>query len=253
MSNLLFQTIDQISREKGIDPQIVIHAIEDAIVVASRKYFKSNEELRGRINPETGEIDVFAIRKVVDRSHESRARNLPRRSSHDQTRRAAGRRNRIPETDRRPGPHRRADGQAGHFSESSRSRARKRLRRIPQARRRSRQLRRQAVRERRHHRRTRQDRRQAAEARSVEARKFLRRRSHSRHHHQSRKDLEGTAGRSCRARIPHWFSICSKPKCRKSTTAPFRSRASRAKPANERRLPLRRAKRMSIRSAPASA
>jgi N utilization substance protein A len=66
MSNALFQTIDQISREKGIDPQIVIHAIEDAIVVASRKYFKSNEELRGRINPETGEIDVFAIRKVVE-------------------------------------------------------------------------------------------------------------------------------------------------------------------------------------------
>jgi N utilization substance protein A len=66
MSNLLFQTIDQISREKGIDPQIVIHAIEDAIVVASRKYFKSNEELRGRINPDTGEIDVYAIRKVVE-------------------------------------------------------------------------------------------------------------------------------------------------------------------------------------------
>src|SRR5437879_1725473 len=66
MSNVLFQTIDQISREKGIDPQIVIHASEDAIVVASRKYFKSNEELRGRINPETGEIDVYAIRKVVD-------------------------------------------------------------------------------------------------------------------------------------------------------------------------------------------
>lgn len=66
MSNLLFQTIDQISREKGIDPQIVVHAIEDAIVVASRKHFKSNEELRGRINSETGEIDVYAIRKVVD-------------------------------------------------------------------------------------------------------------------------------------------------------------------------------------------
>ena len=51
MSNLLFQTIDQISREKGIDPQVVIHAIEDAIVVASRKHFRSNEELRSRINP----------------------------------------------------------------------------------------------------------------------------------------------------------------------------------------------------------
>src|SRR5262249_23944484 len=66
MSNVVFQTIDQISREKGIDPQIVIHAIEDAIVVESRKYFKSNEELRGRINPETGEIDVYAVKKVVD-------------------------------------------------------------------------------------------------------------------------------------------------------------------------------------------
>ena len=32
MSNVLFQTIDQISREKGIDPQVVIDAIEDAIV-----------------------------------------------------------------------------------------------------------------------------------------------------------------------------------------------------------------------------
>src|SRR5437667_2118038 len=66
MSNVLFQTIDQISREKGIDPQIVVHAIEDAMVVASRKHFKSNEELRGSINPESGEIDVYAIRKVVD-------------------------------------------------------------------------------------------------------------------------------------------------------------------------------------------
>jgi len=66
MSNVLFQTIDQISREKGIDPQIVIHAIEDAIVVASRKHFKSNEELKGRINSETGEVDIFAVRKVVD-------------------------------------------------------------------------------------------------------------------------------------------------------------------------------------------
>jgi len=65
-SNLLFQSIDQISREKGIDPQIVIDAIEDAIVVASRKYFKTEEELRSRINPESGEIEVFSVRKVVD-------------------------------------------------------------------------------------------------------------------------------------------------------------------------------------------
>ena len=85
MSNLLFQTIDQISREKGIDPQIVIHAIEDAIVVASRKYFKSNEELRGRINPETGEIDVYAHPQGRRRSHQSRPRNLAGRSAPHQS------------------------------------------------------------------------------------------------------------------------------------------------------------------------
>ena len=66
MSNQLFLMIDQISREKGIDPQIVVDAIEDAIVVASRKYFKSNEELRSRINPESGEIEVFAVKTVVE-------------------------------------------------------------------------------------------------------------------------------------------------------------------------------------------
>ena len=66
MSNQLFQMIDEISREKGIDPQIVVDAIEDAIVVASRKYFKSNEELRSRINSETGEIEVFAVKTVVE-------------------------------------------------------------------------------------------------------------------------------------------------------------------------------------------
>jgi N utilization substance protein A len=66
MSNVLFQSIDQISREKGIDPQVVIDAIEDAIVAASRKYFKTDEELRSRINPESGEIEVFGVKKVVD-------------------------------------------------------------------------------------------------------------------------------------------------------------------------------------------
>ena len=66
MSNQLFQMIDQISREKGINPQIIIDAIEDAIVVASRKYFRSNEELRARINKEKGEIEVFSVKTVVE-------------------------------------------------------------------------------------------------------------------------------------------------------------------------------------------
>ena len=61
MASELYNTIDAISREKGIDPQIVVSAVEDAIVVASRKYFKSNEELRGRINPDTDQTTVVGM------------------------------------------------------------------------------------------------------------------------------------------------------------------------------------------------
>jgi N utilization substance protein A len=66
MSSLLFQTIDQLSREKGIEPQIIISAVEDAILVAARKYYKTGEELRSQINKETGQVEVYAVKKVVE-------------------------------------------------------------------------------------------------------------------------------------------------------------------------------------------
>ena len=65
MSSLLFQTIDQLSREKGIEPQIIISAVEDAILVAARKCFKEGEDLRSELNRETGQVDVYALKKVV--------------------------------------------------------------------------------------------------------------------------------------------------------------------------------------------
>ena len=64
-TSLLYQTIDQLSREKGIDPQIIISAVEDAILVATRKYYKSSEELQSHFNKETGMVEVFAVKKVV--------------------------------------------------------------------------------------------------------------------------------------------------------------------------------------------
>ena len=44
--SLLAQTIDQLSREKGIEPEIIVSALEDAMVVAARKYYRTEEELR---------------------------------------------------------------------------------------------------------------------------------------------------------------------------------------------------------------
>src|ERR1700747_3700422 len=65
MANLLYQQIEMLSREKHIEPEIVVSAIEDAMVVAARKYYKTEEDLRGKFNSETGQVDVFSVLTVV--------------------------------------------------------------------------------------------------------------------------------------------------------------------------------------------
>ena len=64
MASLLYQQIEGLSREKGIDPQIVVNAVEDAIAVATRKNLKTQETLRGALDKETGAIDVFAVKNT---------------------------------------------------------------------------------------------------------------------------------------------------------------------------------------------
>jgi transcription termination/antitermination protein NusA len=66
MSNLLYQQIEMLSREKHIEPEVVISAIEDAMVVAARKFYKSEEDLRGKFNAESGQVDVFSVLTVVE-------------------------------------------------------------------------------------------------------------------------------------------------------------------------------------------
>jgi N utilization substance protein A len=66
MANLLYQQIEMLSREKHIEPDVVISAIEDAMVVAARKFYKSEEDLRGKFNAETGQVDVFSVITVVE-------------------------------------------------------------------------------------------------------------------------------------------------------------------------------------------
>ncbi len=66
MASELYNVIDALSREKGIDPQIVVSAVEDAIVVATRKYYKTQENLRAELDKETGQIRAFAVRSIVE-------------------------------------------------------------------------------------------------------------------------------------------------------------------------------------------
>ncbi len=66
MASELYNVIDALSREKGIDPQIVVTAVEDAIVVATRKYYKTQENLRAELDKESGQIRAFAVRSIVE-------------------------------------------------------------------------------------------------------------------------------------------------------------------------------------------
>src|SRR5467141_3036426 len=66
MANLLYQQIEMLSREKHIEPEVVVAAIEDAMVVAARKYYKTEEDLRAKFNLETGQVDVFSVHMVVE-------------------------------------------------------------------------------------------------------------------------------------------------------------------------------------------
>src|SRR5467141_3248824 len=66
MANLLYQQIERLSREKHIEPEVVVSAIEDAMVVAARKYYKTEEDLRAKFNQETGQVDVFSVNTVVE-------------------------------------------------------------------------------------------------------------------------------------------------------------------------------------------
>ena len=66
MASQLYQQIELISREKHIEPEIIIAAIEDAMVVAARKYYRTEEELRSKFNPTTGQVDVYSVHTVVE-------------------------------------------------------------------------------------------------------------------------------------------------------------------------------------------
>src|SRR6186997_3227740 len=66
MSNPLQQTIEALAKEKGIEPDVVITAIEEAVATASRKYYKTGENLKTRFNTETGQVDLFALKTVVE-------------------------------------------------------------------------------------------------------------------------------------------------------------------------------------------
>lgn len=65
VSNLV-QTIEQVSKEKGIEPGVVFRALEEAMVAAARKFFKTEEDFHAAVDHATGQIEVFAVKMIVE-------------------------------------------------------------------------------------------------------------------------------------------------------------------------------------------
>ena len=63
-SNLNY-IIDQVGKDKGIDRKIIIEALEQAVLTASRKKY-GHGEIEVHYNEEAGEIELFQFKQVVE-------------------------------------------------------------------------------------------------------------------------------------------------------------------------------------------
>jgi N utilization substance protein A len=62
----LRRIIDQVSRDKGIDKELLIGAIKDAIRSAAKKKYGPKMEIEVEYRDDTGEIEVFQYKEVVE-------------------------------------------------------------------------------------------------------------------------------------------------------------------------------------------
>ena len=65
MQSNLNHTLDLVGKEKGIDKEVLIAALESAMLTAARKRFGPDKELEVHYNEEIGEIEIFEFKTVV--------------------------------------------------------------------------------------------------------------------------------------------------------------------------------------------
>jgi transcription termination/antitermination protein NusA len=60
------RVVEQVSRDKGIDRKILIDALEEALRSAARKKFGVKVDIEAHFSEESGEIEVFQFKEVVE-------------------------------------------------------------------------------------------------------------------------------------------------------------------------------------------
>jgi N utilization substance protein A len=62
----LRRVIDQVSKDKGVSRETVIETLEKALVTAARRKFGQEREIEAQFNEETGEVELFEFKTVVE-------------------------------------------------------------------------------------------------------------------------------------------------------------------------------------------
>lgn len=62
----LGRVIEQVSKEKQIDRDVVIEAVESAMVQAARKMLGQERQIEAQYNQDIGEVELFEIKRVVE-------------------------------------------------------------------------------------------------------------------------------------------------------------------------------------------
>lgn len=63
--------LNQIEKEKGIDKEIIFEAIENSLISACKKNFGANQNIKVVIDRESGNVEVFTEREIVEEVEDS--------------------------------------------------------------------------------------------------------------------------------------------------------------------------------------
>ncbi len=66
MSSETTSLLEQIAREKGLEKSVLIDALKSAVEAAARKRMPLAKELHSEFNDDTGEVEIFAEKTVVE-------------------------------------------------------------------------------------------------------------------------------------------------------------------------------------------
>ncbi|MCK6549262.1 transcription termination factor NusA [Myxococcota bacterium] len=66
-SNNLNAIMDQVAKDKGISKNILVEALEAAMLTAARKVHGPDKDIEAHFNPDSGDVEIFEFRTVVER------------------------------------------------------------------------------------------------------------------------------------------------------------------------------------------